>query len=426
MKTLIKNGRVIDPANGIDDALDVLLENGIVAKVAKDIKETGAKTISAAGKVVAPGFIDMHVHLREPGHEEEETIQSGGEAAAAGGFTAVACMPNTDPVNDNSSVTKFILKMAAVGSPVKVYPIGAISHRMEGELLAEIGDMYKNGCVAVSDDGKCIMDNLLMRKALEYSTMFDIPVIDHPEAHDLTGDGVMNESVVSTSLGLRGIPASAEEIMVQRDIILAADANAHIHIAHVSTEGSVDLIRRAKKKGIKITAEVTPHHFTLTDNECVSFDTNLKMKPPLRTENDLKAILKGIKDGTIDAIASDHAPHHEDTKLVEFDYASFGIVGLETSISLALDKLMHSGLIDINRLVEMYSTNPAKILRLPGGNLSEGSPADITIIDFNRSVAVDKNKFRSKSKNTPFHGMNLKGAAVMTIVDGEVVFQVEE
>jgi dihydroorotase len=426
MKILIKNGRVVDPLNNIDDTMDILLDGEIVAKVAKNISDSSAKEISATGMVVAPGFVDMHVHLREPGNEESETIATGTKAAAAGGFTAVACMPNTDPVNDNSSVTKFILKKAAEFSPVKVYPVGAISLGLKGELLAEIGDMHKNGTVAISDDGHCVIDNNLMRRAMEYSTMFNLPVIDHCEADDMTEEGVMNESVVSTALGMNGIPSSAEEIMVQRDILLARDSGARVHIAHISTEGSVEMVRQAKKKGIKVTAEVTPHHFTLSDEECRSFDTNFKMKPPLRTSKDIKALIKGIKDGTIDVIATDHAPHHEDSKLVEFDYASFGIIGLETAVSIALDRLVHSGVITLNRLVEMFSVNPAAILNLSGGKLTEGSPADITILDFSRGVTVDKEKFYSKSKNTPFHGWNFKGAPVMTIVDGELVYQAVE
>jgi dihydroorotase len=426
MKMLIKNGRVVDPANRIDDTLDVLIEDGKVTKIGQDIPKTGADVVQAAGKIVAPGFIDMHVHLREPGHEEAETIKSGTEAAAAGGFTAVACMPNTTPVNDNESVTEFILKKAASEGSARVYPVGAITKGSKGESLAEIGELHRGGCVAVSDDGKDVMDNLLMRRAMEYASMFNIPVIDHCEAVDLVGEGVMNEGSVSTALGLKPIPAAAEEIMVQRNILLARDTGCKVHIAHISTEEAIDMVRRAKKRGIKITCEATPHHFTLTDEECRSFDTNYKMKPPLRADRDRKAILKGMKDGTIDCIATDHAPHSEDYKNLEFDYASFGIVGLETAVPLALDKLVNEGIIDISRLVEMFSVNPAGILGVPGGSLGVGSPADITIIDHNRTFTVDKNKFRSKSRNTPFHGMTLKGAPVMTIVGGRIVFSAEE
>jgi len=425
MKRLIKDGRVIDPKNKIDDTLDILIEDEKIVKIGKKLTASGAEVIPAAGMVVAPGFIDMHVHLREPGNEEAETIATGTKAAAAGGFTAVACMPNTNPVNDNESVTEFIVNTAEEEGVVKVYPIGAITRGQEGEFLTQIGELRKAGCVAVSDDGYDVMDNLLMRRAMEYTSMFNMPVIDHCEAADLTEGGVMNESVVSTSLGLKPIPAAAEEIMVQRNILLARDTGAHVHIAHVSTAESVEMIRRAKKKKIKITAEVTPHHFTLTDEKCRTFDTNYKMKPPLRTEKDVKAILKGIKDGTIDCIATDHAPHVDDSKKLEFDYASFGIVGLETAVSLALDRLVHEGVIDIVRLVEMFSVHPTEILGIPGGELKEGSAADITILDFNRSITVDKEKFQSKSRNTPFNGMTLKGTPVMTIVNGAIVHKYE-
>ena len=422
MKTLIKDGRVVDPANGIDDTLDVLIEDGKIAKIGRDIPKTGADVVQAAGKIVAPGFIDMHVHLREPGREEAETVKSGSEAAAAGGFTAVACMPNTNPVNDNESVTEFIIKKAATEGSVHVYPIGAITKGSKGESLSEIGELHRAGCVAISDDGKDVMDNLLMRRAMEYASMFNMPVIDHCEAADLVGEGVMNEGAVSTSLGMKPIPPASEEIMVQRNILLARDTGCRVHIAHISTEESIDMVRRAKKRGIKITCEATPHHFTLTDEECRAFDTNYKMKPPLRSDKDRKAILKGIKDGTIDCIATDHAPHSEDYKNVEFDYAAFGIIGLETAVPLALDRLVNEGIIDIGRLVEMFSVNPARILGVPGGSLGVGALADITILDHNRNITVDKEKFRSKSRNTPFHGRTLKGAPVMTIVLGRIVF----
>lgn len=426
MKMLIKNGRVVDPANRVDDTLDILIEDGKVAKIGRDIPKTGAEVVQAAGKIVAPGFIDMHVHLREPGHEEAETIKSGTEAAAAGGFTAIACMPNTNPVNDNESVTHFIIKKAATEGSARVYPVGAITKGSKGETLAEIGELHRAGCAAVSDDGKDVMDNLLMRRAMEYASMFDMTVIDHCEAADLTGEGVMNEGSVSTALGLKPIPAAAEEIMVQRNILLARDTGCRVHIAHISTEEAIDMVRRAKKRGISVTCEATPHHFTLTDEECRSYDTNYKMKPPLRSDKDRKAILKGIKDGTIDCIATDHAPHSEDYKNLEFDYASFGIIGLETAVPLALDQLVNEGVIDISRLVEMFSVNPARILRIPGGSLGVGAKADITIVDHNRTITVDKNKFRSKSRNTPFHGMTLKGAPVMTIISGRIVFSAED
>jgi dihydroorotase len=292
MKTLIKNGRVVDPANGIDDTLDILIEDGKITKIGRDIPKAGADVVQAAGKIVAPGFIDMHTHLREPGREEAETIKTGTEAAAAGGFTAVACMPNTNPVNDNESVTQFIIKKAAAEGSVHVYPVGAITKGSKGESLSEIGELHRAGCAAISDDGKDVMDNLLMRRAMEYASMFDMPVIDHCEAADLSGEGVMNEGAVSTALGMKPIPAAAEEIMVQRNILLARDTGCRIHIAHISTEESVEMVRRAKKRGIKVTCEATPHHFTLTDDECRSYDTNYKMKPPLRSDKDRKAITR--------------------------------------------------------------------------------------------------------------------------------------
>jgi len=421
-KLLIKNGRVIDPANGIDETLDILIENGKVKEIKAKIEGGGAEVIDASGLIVAPGFIDMHVHLREPGQEEKETIKTGTEAAAHGGFTSVACMPNTDPVNDSGAVTDFIIKKAKEEGVVNVYPIGAATKGSQGEEIAEIGEMRERGIVAVSDDGNPIKSARMMRRVLEYTKMFDIAVIDHCEDLDITGKGVMHEGYYSTLIGLTGIPAPSEEVMVARDIILADYTEGKLHIAHLSTRGSLELVREAKKKGIKVTCEVTPHHFTLTDEAVTSFDTNTKMKPPLRSKEDVSALIEGIREGVIDAIASDHAPHTADEKNVEYNLAPFGIVGLETAVSLALDRLVHREKIPLNRIIEMFTINPAKILGIDKGTLSIGADADITILDLTKTVEVDPDKFKSKSRNTPFAGFRLRGAPVMSIVRGKVVF----
>jgi dihydroorotase len=370
--------------------------------------------------VVAPGLIDMHVHLREPGEEYKETIETGTAAAARGGFTAVACMPNTKPVNDNSAVTRFILDQAARFGKARVYPVGAISQGSLGKTLSEYGELKETGCVAVSDDGWPVMNALLMRRALEYAKTFDLLVISHAEELDLRGEGVMHEGKVSVRLGLQGIPAAAEEIMVYRDIRLARLTGARLHIAHVSTAGSVAIIREAKMSEIGITAETAPHYFSLTDDAVVGFDTNAKVNPPLRSEWDRQAILEGLADGTLDAIACDHAPHSVLEKDVEFAEAAFGLIGLETSLGLSL-KLVHEGVLTVRQLIARMSTNPARILGIPGGTLAPGSPADITLIDPNREWTVDAAQFASKSRNCPFQGWNLKGKAVMTIVGGKII-----
>jgi len=424
-KLLLKGGRVVDPAQGLDEVSDLLIDDGLIVKIGADLGADDAEVVDVAGCVVAPGFIDMHVHLREPGQEYKEDVESGTAAAAAGGFTGVACMPNTNPVNDNRAVTELIIERADDVGMVPVYPIGCVSIGQQGEALAEIGELVDGGCVAVSDDGHPVATAELMRRALEYTLMFDIPVIEHCEDMSLTKKAPMNESSVSTALGFKGHPAAAEDIIVARDIVLAELTGGRLHCAHISSAGSLRMIRDAKARGVNVTCEVTPHHFTLTDEEVRSFDTNTKMNPPLRTQADVDAALEAIADGTVDAIATDHAPHHADEKALEFDIAPFGIVGLETAVPLACDRLLHAGHIDLNRLVELMSTNPARILRLDAGDLSTGAIANVTVIDLERSGTVDASKLRSKSANTPFGGWELKGWPVLTVVAGEVVWSAQ-
>jgi dihydroorotase len=424
MSILITGGLVVDPSQGLEEIRDVLIEAGKIAGLEPPgtIPPEGREVIDALGLVVAPGLIDMHVHLREPGEEYKETIESGTAAAARGGFTAVACMPNTKPVNDNASVTRFILDQAAKSGRARVYPVGAISQGSLGKRLSEYGELKTTGCVAVSDDGQPVMNALLMRRALEYAKTFDLLVISHAEDLNLRSDGVMHEGQVSVRLGLAGMPAAAEEIMVYRDIRLARLTGARLHIAHVSTAGSVAIIREAKLSEIGITAEATPHHFALTDNAVEGYDTNAKVNPPLRSGWDRQAVLEGLADGTIDAIACDHAPHSILEKDVEFADAAFGLIGLETSLGLSL-RLVHEGVLTLAQLIARMSIHPARILRLPGGTLTPGSPADVTLIDPNREWTVDPSRFASKSRNCPFQGWNLKGQAVGTIVDGKLVIQ---
>jgi dihydroorotase len=422
MKRLLKGGRVVDPANARDGVFDVLIDGDRIARVAKDIPADGAQVIEVpSGFVLCPGFIDMHVHLREPGQEHKETVATGTAAAVAGGFTAVACMPNTTPINDNAGVTNYIREKAAQAGLARVYPIGAVSRGSDGERLADIGELHAAGCVAISDDGRPVRTALLMRRALEYAAMFNMPVVDHCEDPSLKGDGVAHEGYHASRLGLRGIPGTAESIMVQRDIALAEMTGASVHICHMSAAGSLRAVRDGKQHGTKVTCEVAPHHFTLTDEALatpVSYDTNMKMNPPLRAAADRDEMLKGIVDGTVDVIATDHAPHHYDEKKVEFDLAPFGIVGLETCVSICLDRLVHTGRIRLVRLVELLSTNPARILNVPGGSLSDGGAADLTVIAPDLVVTIDPSKFRSKSRNTPFGGWQLKGGVVATIVGG--------
>jgi dihydroorotase len=427
MKRLLKGGRVVDPAHGLDGQYDVLIEDDRIARLDRAIPIGGETTVIdvPAGCVVVPGLIDMHVHLREPGQEHKETVATGTAAAVAGGFTAVACMPNTDPVNDSAGITEYILKKAAEAGLARVYPIGAVSRGSRGEQLADIAELRAAGCVAISDDGRPVATALLMRRALEYASMFGMPVIDHCEDPSLKGDGVAHEGYHASLLGLRGIPAAAESIMVQRDIELARLTGGRVHIAHMSVQESLEAVRVGKAQGSHVTCEVTPHHLTLTDESLavpMSYDTNVKMNPPLRGIADRDALLKGLADGSIDAIATDHAPHHYDEKKVEFDRAPFGIVGLETCVSLAFDRLVHAGLIGISRLVELLSTNPARILQVPGGSLAPGMPADVTILAPDLSVTVAAHRLRSKSKNMPFEGWQLRGGVAATLVGGRLVY----
>jgi len=421
VKLLVHGGRVVDPSQELDADLDLLIEDGWVRRLEASIEvNTDIDRFDATGLVVTPGLIDMHVHLREPGHEYKETIESGTRAAAAGGFTAVACMPNTDPVHDNRSVTKHIIGEAARHGYAKVYPIGAVSKGLRGEELAEIGEMVGSGAVAISDDGFPVSNSELMRRALLYIQHFDLPLIQHAQDLDLGPGGVMHEGEWSTRLGLSGIPGSSEDSMVARDLLLVEDTGGKYHVAHLSTERSLDLVRGAKEKGLPVTCEVTPHHLLLTDALVAEsgFSTNTKMHPPLRAESDRRALLGGLADGTIDAIASDHAPHHADEKDVEFGAAPFGIVGLETTLSLCLDRLVRPDVISLTRLVELLSSAPAQILQLPGGTLKVGAPADLTILDLNRSTTVETKNFKSKSRNSPFDGWDLVGGPVATFVDG--------
>jgi dihydroorotase len=429
MKRLLKGGRLVDPAAGLDGAYDVLIDGERIAQVARDLPRDaadGGEVVDVpAGLVIVPGLIDMHVHLREPGQEHKETVATGSLSAVTGGFTAVACMPNTNPVNDNAGVTELILRRAAEAGLARVYPIGAVSRGQKGEQLADIAELRAAGCVAVTDDGHPVATALLARRALEYTSMFDMPMIEHCEDPSLKGEGCAHEGPRAAELGLRGIPGAAEAITAARDILLAEMTGGHVHVAHMSAWTTLEAVRQGKTRGVKVTCEVAPHHFTLTDDalaEPVPYDTNTKMNPPLREARDRDAMLSGIVDGSVDVIATDHAPHHYDEKNVEYDRAPFGIVGLETAVALAFDRLVHTGLIRLPRLVELMSVNPARILRIPGGTLAPGAVADITILAPDLSVIVDRAKLRSRSKNTPFHGWKLRGGVAATIVGGRVVF----
>jgi len=428
MRLLIQNGHVIDPSQGQNSGLDVLIEDGKIAALITrgDASPGDCEVFDATGLVVAPGFIDMHVHLREPGQEHKETIASGCSAAVAGGWTSVCPMPNTNPVNDNAAITRYMIEQAAKAGLANVFPIGAVTKSSDGTELAEMGEMKAAGAVAVSDDGRPVPNAGIMRRAMQYARDFDLPVIDHCEDKSLSSGGVMHEGRVSLLLGLKGMPALAEEIDAVRDIMLARETGARVHIAHVSTAGAVDAICRAKAEGVNVTCEVAPHHFTLRDSAVEGYDTNTKMAPPLRSEEHVGGIIRGLKDGTIDAIATDHAPHHADEKALEFDRAPFGITGLETAIGLAFTELVHKGVIDLVRLVELCSANPARILGLAGrGTLRPGSHADVTILDPALDWTFRNSETRSKSRNSPFDGRSLTGAAVATIVGGRVVFRRE-
>jgi dihydroorotase len=424
MTLLIRGGRVIDPAGSVDAVQDVLIEDGKIARVgARLAAPAGAVVIDAAGTWVCPGFIDMHVHLREPGHEYKETVATGTRAAAAGGFTAVCCMANTQPVNDNRAVTDYIRSKAESEGVVRVYPIGAVTRGLEGKALAELAELAEAGCVAFSDDGKCVMNAELYRRAMEYTLPFGAPIISHAEDHTLSHAGCMHEGVVSTELGLPGIPSAAEDVMVARDIVLAELTGAHVHIAHLSTAGAVRLVRDAKARGVRVTAEVTPHHLLLTEDAVRSWDANMKMAPPLRSKRDTEALIEALADGTIDCVATDHAPHAVSEKEGEFDQAANGVVGLETAVTLLLDRLVRPGLLSVATLVSRLSRDPARLLRLPGGSLGAGAPADLTLIDPDGAVTIEPARFKSKSHNTPFAGWTATGRPCKTIVGGKVVWQ---
>jgi dihydroorotase len=423
MKLLIKNGRVVDPESQTDDQLDVLIDNGKISEISKNIDMNVQRSLDATGLVVAPGFIDMHVHLREPGQENKETIQTGARAAAKGGFTSVACMPNTSPVNDSLSVTDYILTESQKNAVVNVFPIAAVTKGLKGEELTNIKGLTKAGAVAFSDDGQPVFNNDIMRQALEYSKLFNTVIIDHCEDKELSGDGVMHEGEYSDLYGLKGIPSSAEEIMVSRNITLSDSTGVPVHIAHLSVEGAATLIRDAKKKKINVTAEVTPHHLLLEDVSLKSHDTNLKMNPPLRSRSDVKAMIQAMRDGIIDVIATDHAPHSPDDKAVDFVRAPFGVIGMEPAVSLILDRFVHPQAITLSRFIEMISLNPARILGLYGkGRIAPGMDGDLTLLDLNKLTVVDVKNFESKSRNCPFNGWELKGCPVYTIVHGNIVY----
>jgi dihydroorotase len=426
MTLLLKGGRVVDPSRDIDREEDLFIEDGKIVRSGKDLAEAGpppaAEVLDLRGMIVVPGLIDMHTHLREPGFEYKETIASGSEAAVAGGFSAVACMPNTDPVNDNRSVTEFIRRKASECGLANVYPIAAISMKSEGTLLTEFWDLKEAGAVGFSDDGKPVMNAGLMRRALEYASSLDMPVIVHCEDKHLSAGGVMHEGAAATELGLSVIPGIAEDVMVARDLLLAEYTRAAVHIAHVSTAGAVRLIREAKARGVRVTAETAPHYFILTDEAVRGFDTSTKVYPPLRSAEDLAAIREGLSDGTIDVIASDHAPHARTDKEVEFDYAASGLTGLETSLALCL-RLVSDGVLTLSALIEKMTLRPAAVLGIPKGTLADGADADITVIDPRKEWLVDRALLRSRGKNTPFHGWTLKGKAVLTLVGGIVKFR---
>jgi len=425
MKLLLTGARIIDPAQKIDGISDILLEGGKITKIGADLLQPensrDAEIIELAGMILTPGLIDMHTHLREPGQEYKETIATGTRAAVAGGFTSIACMPNTDPVNDNRSITEFIKRKAMEANLANVYPIGNISRNCAGQQLTEFWDLKEAGVVALSDDGKPVMDAALMRHALEYASSLDLPVIPHCEDIHLSAGGLMNEGYYSTILGLRGIPSIAEEVMTARDILIAEYTKSHVHIAHVSTRGSVRIIREAKKRGVKVTAETAPHYFTLTDEALQTYSTNLKVNPPLRSAADVAAIKEGLADGTLDAIVTDHAPHARTDKELEFEYAANGISGLETSLGLSL-RLVDEGVLSLPELIAKMSLNPARILKLPKGTLETGADADITVINPQLNWMVNVKTFCSKGKNSPFHGWKMRGKAALTIVGGEIKY----
>ena len=425
MSLLLRGGRVVDPSQDLDRRTDVLIEDGKVAGVGNAAIRKSGETLDVDGCVVTPGFVDMHVHLREPGREDKETILTGSRAAAAGGFTSIVCMPNTTPVNDNAAITRFILERAAEAGLVNVYPTGAITLGSRGEQLAEIGEMHSAGIVAITDDGRPVQNSQVMRRALEYARIFDIPVMDHCEDLFLAAGGCMNEGEASTRLGLRGMSRSAEELHVVRDIILSRITGGRVHILHISTRESLDQVRAAKAQGIRVTCEVLPHHFTLTDEDIRDFDTDFKMMPPLRESADVEAMLEGLADGSIDCLATDHAPHTRLDKEEPFEAAASGVIGMETAIPLCWEHLIRPGIVSVTRLVELFSLNPSRILKLGKGTLAEGADADVTVIDPDRRQVVDPSSFRSKGRNCPFRGWELHGAPVLTVVGGRIVHRQE-
>jgi len=421
---LIRNGTIIDPSQSLEAQRDLLIRDGRVEAIGEPWDVQDVAVFDASGCIVAPGFIDLHVHLREPGYEYKETIESGARAAVAGGFTSVCGMPNTQPVNDNSSVTSFIIERARAAGLANVFPVGAITQGSQGEQLAEIGEMRAAGVVAISDDGRPVNDANLMRRAMEYAGDFDLAVVDHCEDSHISSGGVMHEGEYSALLGLKGIHGAAEDLHVARDMMLAEATGARVHIAHISTARAIEFVRQAKQRGLPVSCEVTPHHFTLTDAEVHrrNYDTQTKMNPPLRSQADLEAVLEGLRDGTIDAIATDHAPHHANEKMLEYDQAPFGIIGLETAVGLALDRLVHRDIISLARMVELFSCGPARVFKLDRGTLKVGAIADVTIFDPQQVMKVDAAQFQSKSRNTPFDGWELKGSPVATIVGGRIVW----
>ena len=421
-RLLIKNGRVIDPASGHDAIADVLVEEGAIAAVGANLSAAGAERFDASGMVVAPGFIDMHVHLREPGFEHAETIESGARAAAAGGFTTICCMPNTCPVNDNATVTSYIVERARSVADVHVLPIGAITKNSAGEELAALATMQQAGIVAISDDGRPVMNSRVMRRAMELACAYKLPLIDHCEDLNLSMGGDMHEGYPSVRRGLHGIPSASEDVMVARDIILAEMTGARLHIAHISTAHSVAMVGFAKNRGLRVSCEATPHHFALSDEQSLPYDSNYKMRPPLRGARDVEAVAAGIAAGVVEVVATDHAPHAGSEKMQEFEKCPFGITGLETAVAVTLDKLVHTGRIPLMKMVELYTLGPARVLNLNKGRLAPGMPADITILSTTHQWTYDVNKTCSKSKNSPFHGVSFTGGPTATIVNGRLVW----
>jgi len=423
MALLIKNGRVVDPASQTDRVADVLASEGKITGVAPNLSAPGAEIFDATGLIVAPGFIDMHVHLREPGFEHAETIESGSRAAAAGGFTSICCMPNTKPVNDSATVTSYIVERARRMAAVNVFPIGAITKGSQGEELAAIGAMKTAGAVAISDDGRPVMNSRVMRRAMEFARSYNLPVIDHCEDLNLSAGGDMHEGLASVRWGLRGIPSASEDVMVARDLVLAQLTGARCHIAHISTRNAVTMVEFARRQKLPVTCEATPHHFSLADEHMPPYDGNYKMKPPLRSLCDVTAVVEGITAGTVTAIATDHAPHAGSEKMQEFERCPFGIIGLETALALALEALVHCGKITLNHLVELFTTGPESVMRLGRGTLAPGAPADVTIFSTERVWTYDVNRSNSRSSNSPFHGRTFRGGPVATVVNGEIVWQ---